>query len=119
MERFLNLPGYEGRYQVSDQGNVFSTIACKFLKFRSVPKGYLRVNLNKAGKKKTFYIHQLVMRTFCPDGESKILNTVHHLNDTPTDNRLSNLTWMSKKENTTIRNKRAIKKENDNPANPF
>lgn len=117
--KYVPIPGYESLYMITDSGSVLSIKAHKVLKQREVPKGYLRVNLSKKNKKTTYWIHQLVMLTFHPEGKSNILNTVHHRDNNPHNNNINNLEWMSKKDNTTIRNKRNVKKANEDPTNPF
>lgn len=58
---------------------------------------YLAVNLhNETGAAKR-YIHRLVAKHFVPKPKEK--NTVHHKDFDPSNNRASNLQWVSQKEN--------------------
>ena len=45
---------------MSSYGRIYSVKNNKFLKCRIEKKGYVKVNLNKYGKKRTFRIHRLV-----------------------------------------------------------
>lgn len=65
------VPGFEGLYQVSDQGLVWSLRRTIVLKPFSNRDGYLYVALHKDRKQTTHYLHRLVARTFLappPDG---------------------------------------------------
>lgn len=109
-EIFLDIPGYEGYYQVSNQGNVRSLdriIKYKNGKSRLQPgapvnqyksnAGYMQVTLNKDGKQRTLNVHRLVMIAFKANPDNK--PEVNHINEDKTDNRLNNLEWMTHKEN--------------------
>jgi hypothetical protein len=59
--------------------------------------GYLVVDLYITGKRRTRYVHQIVLEAF---GFSRELGQqVRHLNGDRHDNRLENLRWGSAKEN--------------------
>ena len=94
VETWRDVVGYEGRYRVSDQGNVWSCLTNKLLHKRPTHKGRLQVTLlPESGKanKQTVYVHRLVLEAFvgpCPDGMECC-----HYNDIPDDNRLENLRW--------------------------
>lgn len=109
MEIWKDIPGYEESYQVSNYGRVKSlqrTVPSGSY-FRTVPEailkpmvdryGYLCVNLYKDKKYKTRKIHRLVMLAFI--GHSKL--TVNHKNKITTDNNLSNLEYLTAKDNVT------------------
>ena len=66
------------------------------LKLRS-DNGYPRVALCRGGKIKHIYIHQPVAETFIPNPESK--REANHINGVKTDNRVSNLEWVTSSEN--------------------
>lgn len=111
-EIWKDIPGYEGKYQVSNMGRVkslsrkihssnqndtFSWISKdRILKAGKHDKGnHLSVVLYKP--KRTIMIHQLVMLAFigpCPKGMF-----VLHTNGDATDNSLSNLRYDSQTEN--------------------
>jgi len=100
MESWLPIVGYEGKYAVSDFGNVRNAKTGRILK-PSNSDGYLRVNLSNNGVK-TFLVHRLVIETFFPIDDKE----VNHKNHITTDNRLENLEWCSRSENLRFRQKR-------------
>lgn len=96
-----NVPGYEGLYQVSNQGNVRSLYSNDIQELQKInhSKGYLIVNLMKEKKRKTIKIHQLVAMAFLnhvPNGNTLV---VDHINHDKKDNRLSNLQILTNCEN--------------------
>lgn len=108
MTEWRAIPGYEGRYEISDDGRVRS-LARRCLTGRgdrAVPareprlKGvgaYLGVMLSASGAKATRLVHDLVLSAFVgprPDAEQ-----ARHLNGNARDNRLSNLSWGTAAEN--------------------
>lgn len=105
--------GYEGTYQVSDQGRVRSldrTISTDgrwgkmkrelhggILRHLKHTGGYLRVTLWHNGAFKNHYVHKLVLEAFVgprPNGKQ-----VAHNDGDKANNRLSNLRWASPSEN--------------------
>jgi len=84
-------------YKWDCHGNVYVGSDKRPLATDSMDSGHLRVSLTQSGKTTKRLVHQLVLETFvgpCPPGcESR------HLNDDPADNRLENLRWGTRKEN--------------------
>jgi hypothetical protein len=114
-----DISGYEGSYQVSNDGRVKSlarvvirkdgrkqSVVEKILSASLNDKGYLHLSLLKNGKRKSAFIHKLVAITFIenPNG----YRVVRHLNDIKTDNGVDNLAWGNHRDNTldSIRNGR-------------
>lgn len=98
-EQWLDIPGYEGFYQISNFGRVksFYFKNPRILKPHKV-KGYSNVELYKNKEKKQFYIHRLVMENFCPIENMSMLD-VNHKDEDKSNNHISNLEWMTHKDN--------------------
>ncbi len=98
MEIWKDIKGYNGKYQISNMGNVRSFSKWKkgeHLKGGKCgnPGPYMYVNLVGSGRKdvKTFYIHRLVAKYFVdnPNG----YNEVNHIDGNTLNNRFDNLEW--------------------------
>lgn len=106
LETWLPVPGYEGLYEVSDLGRIKSLKQPgprrrnTDLIIPGVARstgGHMVVTFYKNSRAAQRRIHQIVLETFvgaCPDGLE-----VRHLNDVPSDNRLSNLAYGTRSEN--------------------
>lgn len=95
-----DIVGYEGLYQITSDGKVWSLKNCKFLKpLLSGPKGkeYYYVCLSKNGVKKNHKIHRLVAEAFIPNPNN--LPIVNHKDENKENNRIDNLEWVTSKEN--------------------
>ena len=121
-EVWRDINGYEGYYQVSNQGRVKSlertfidnsgrkrTVKERILKPGMGRCGYLLVVLCAGGKPKTSNVHRLVCEAFHENPENKL--EVNHINEIKTDNRAVNLEWSTRRENVNYgsRNERAAK----------
>lgn len=105
-ESWKDVPGYEGKYQVSDIGRVRSIARTRRGKgncIRQVPArvllgtvspvtGYVVVGLYRDAVQRQYGVHQLVLMAFvgpCPEG----MEGCHFPDSTRTNNNLSNLRW--------------------------
>lgn len=96
-EIWKDIKGFEGRYQVSNMGRVWSLLSNKELK-PSTYQGYKRVNLTISnGKYKTVSVHRLVALAFV-DGYSDGLE-VNHIDENPENNIANNLEWVTHAKN--------------------
>jgi hypothetical protein len=107
-EVWKDIPGYEGRYQVSDLGRVRSLDRCArgvskkgreyqrcvrgVVLARGYSRGYPLVHLWPGG---TIAVHLLVARTFLPGGRGD----VNHMDGVKDNCALSNLEWGTKSYN--------------------
>lgn len=89
--------GFEGLYQITDEGQVYSMKSKKYLKPKRDKDGYLLVNLYKDGKQYTRKIHRLVAFAFIDNPEGK--KEVNHIDYQRDNNCVSNLEWVTRKEN--------------------
>ena len=104
-EIFKWIDGYEGLYQITSLGRVYSVPRKDrfnrnvggFLTQHKTINGYCFVNLYKDGKKKMFYVHRLVSSAFVANIENK--RCVDHINGDKSDNRIFNLRWVTYREN--------------------
>ena len=109
-EIWKDIKGYEGLYQVSNLGRIKSldriivypnNMSSRFFKSKIQKpclnsNGYLFCDLYKNSNRKRFYIHRLVLTSFIGLEKGKDVN---HINGIKTDNKLSNLEWLTRSEN--------------------
>lgn len=110
-EEWRAVVGYEGLYEVSDQGRVRSLdrfylrggevrvpVRGRVLKAHEMPSGHLSLHLTRDGKPRGFLVHRLVAQAFlgsAPEGKPNVL----HSDNAPANNRVTNLRWGTQKEN--------------------
>lgn len=113
MEQWKDIDGFEGMYQVSDQGKVRSverTVKMKrggkeydmhhkgrVLRATVSKDGYEAVQLTKDSKPYTFKVHRLVARAFLHNPDN--LPEVNHRDGNKTNNTVSNLEWCTRSHN--------------------
>lgn len=99
--------GYEGLYLIDSLGNVVSCPRQQGSRFVNQYKilgtkinrlGYKEVALSKDGKTRTVLLHRLLAQHFIDNPDN--LPCVNHRNGVKTDNRLENLEWCTRSQNT-------------------
>ena len=103
-EIWFPVKGYEGLYEVSDQGRVRSIVQRRkwephVLKPANNGCGYLIVHLCKNSKGKLLLVHRLVAEAFCPNPCPDKFTEVNHRDENKENNASSNLEWCDRKHN--------------------
>lgn len=91
------IPGYDGKYYISNFGQVYTLKTNKLLKQNYNTTGYLHLALSHKGKMKTCKIHRLVAIAFIPNPNNK--NEVNHIDGVKENNHVDNLEWNTSDEN--------------------
>ncbi len=111
-EQWKTISGYTNLYAISNRGRVRSlkryvkskahskrVVQARILRLvtsKQTPH-YVKINLYKCGKLRTFLVHRLVAQAFIPNPEHK--PEVNHLKLPKANNAISNLEWATKAEN--------------------
>ena len=90
-EIWRDIEGYEGLYQVSNLGNIYSFYSNKKLSFGIDTSGYRIVTLWKNRKGKTKTIHRLVAETFIFNPNNYPI--INHKDENKQNNSVDNLEW--------------------------
>lgn len=88
--------GYQRKYIVSPNGDVFSTVSGKILK-PFIRSGYVQVELNANGRGKKHLVHRIVAEAYLPNENN--LPCVNHKDGNKQNNNVDNLEWCSYSEN--------------------
>lgn len=97
-EIWKDIKGYEGNYQISNNGRIWSVLSQRYMKPQHDECGYYRIQLTaKNGKRKTEKVHRLVAINFIDNPNN--LPEVNHINHIRDDNRVENLEWCNHKDN--------------------
>lgn len=97
-EEFRPVEGFED-YYISSYGRLWSDKSNKFLQRLKETRGYYRYNLYKDKKMLNFRIHRLVALAFIPNMAPETKTDVNHIDGDKGNNQVSNLEWVTKKEN--------------------
>lgn len=96
METWKDIVGYEGKYQVSNLGNIRSlnfhrSHETKIMKCILDKDGYSIIMLYKDGKGTIYKVHRLVAEAFIPNPNG--FPCVNHKDENPSNNDVTNLEW--------------------------
>jgi len=99
MEEWKNISGYDSIYQISRSGIIKKIWKTKetIIKTRIRDGNYYSVDLTNNGVKKQWRIHVLLAATFIDNPQMK--PEVNHRDGNKLNNNLSNLEWVTHKEN--------------------
>lgn len=88
------------KYWISSEGRAWSEKTNRFLTPSQVSEKdkHQKYSITENNVKKRYFIHRLVMMTFCPINNPENYQ-VNHIDGDPTNNRLENLEWTTEKEN--------------------
>lgn len=98
-EIWKDVEGYEGHYEISSLGKFKSSkYGRKTILTQQIgTTGYFHVFLSVKSKVKIIKTHRLVAKAFIPNPQNK--PQVNHKDGNKLNNRLSNLEWVTHKEN--------------------
>ena len=98
-EIWCPIKGFEGLYEVSDQGRVKSIGYGddRILKPQRIKTGYLLVGLRKNREQKWYLVHRLVAQAFIQNPDN--LPEVNHRDEDKENNSVQNLEWCDRKYN--------------------
>jgi len=99
MENWRIINGYPD-YAISDTGHVKSLRYNRILKASVNGSCYGHVNLLCNKRKKTWAVHRLVIEHFGPAIPEEVYSIVDHIDGNKANNHISNLEWVTIKENT-------------------
>ena len=88
-------------YLIYPNGDVYNKKSNRLLKQSPDKNGYLKVCLSNNGKKKTIKIHRLIAIHYIPNPDNK--PCVDHINHNTQNNNISNLRWVTIRENSSNR----------------
>ena len=97
IEIWKDIYGFEGLYQISNYGRVKGLVTNKILKPNDNGNGYLYVMLTKNNKPYMKKVARLVAQHFLRN--PKKLKEVNHIDKNKHNNIVSNLEWISRKDN--------------------
>lgn len=96
-EHWRIIPNTNGLYKISDNGRVFSLKSNKILNLHPQKTGYHTFSISVNNKVRLGTVHRLVAELFIPNPDN--LPQVDHIDGNSQNNHISNLRWVTAKEN--------------------
>ena len=97
LSNIKDIVGYEGLYQITSDGKVYSLYSHRYIKTHITKCGYERIKLYKNHKSCQYDVHRLVAEAFIPNNDNK--EQVNHIDGNKLNNNVSNLEWVTRLEN--------------------
>lgn len=104
MLKWKEIKGWEGRYDVSNNGEIRSWYyglkrlsEPRLLKVKTDKYGYRAITLHHGDIKKTYTVHRLVAIAFLPNPQN--LPQINHIDGDKNNNSVNNLEWCSSQKN--------------------
>lgn len=107
MKTLIPIKGFEDRYLINCDGEIYSIKRKKFIIPHLSKNGYMMIGLWNNYVHKEVYLHRLIADNFINNPNK--LECVNHKNHVRHDNRILNLEWCTNQENG-----RYMKKHKDN-----
>ena len=95
---FKPVKNYEGIYEISGDGKIYSIKRQRVLEERIHRQGYRTAMLCLNGEMKSYYIHRLIAESFLEKQVGK--DCVNHKDGNKSNNSVYNLEWVNRSENT-------------------
>lgn len=104
----------EGLYAISESGIVVNIKSKKEIAQRKDKDGYFYCMFdNRKGRRSSVRVAQLVIKTFVGDPAENIKDpTVNHIDSNKENNHYSNLEWLERGRNSSIRNSKPVGEKN-------
>lgn len=96
-----DIEGFEGRYRVSDIGEILNAQKNTLLTPALDKDGYSHIGLRKMGERKKYWfrVHRLVAIAFCEKPENWKELQIDHIDRNKQNNVVPNLRWVTLQEN--------------------
>ena len=94
------IDGFQGRYEISDTGEIRNTKTGRILVLKIDDDGYYQIGLRKLGDRKRywFYIHRLVAISYLEEPINSSMQ-IDHIDHNKQNNSVSNLRWITIQDN--------------------
>lgn len=89
---------FEGYYEVSSEGDIRRCDTGKLLAKNLAGAGYVKADFWREGRRSQTYVHRVVARAFLEQVPGK--EEVNHIDGDKTNNRVANLEWSDRADNT-------------------
>lgn len=94
-----DIKGFEGKYAVTETGQIYSYKLQTFRKLKVDKYGYFCLGLTTTNRQqKSYTVHRLVAQAYLPNDLN--LPCINHKDGNKANNHVSNLEWCSWKDNT-------------------